>query len=371
MIGINGPVTVRRARFRCTVSGRYCFPLDEVLDLPPGEVTAYLGKRALRLATHMGFSELQDELYYQHEVNLSDSVLNRLMQRVGRVADQDRQAVVEALRALPEGVAQEEHVVAQEPIARPKRLYISCDGVMYPTRYRQPEGDGNRIVYQEMKCGTVFWQEGNATWHKRVLSSRENPERFGLSLWALAVRCGMLQAEEAVFISDGGGWCDTVAREYFRDAIRILDWYHLSEHIWEAARALYPDESVASGWASRGQGILRQSSGIGLLRYLERSRRRRSGSPAGSKGLQALDALIDYVQPRLPITEYVAYRERGLVIGSGIMESTCKQLVGKRLKGCGRQWSEGGAVAMSALISQRLNRTWDAFWASRPLHRAA
>jgi hypothetical protein len=28
-------------------------------------------------------------------------------------------------------------------------------------------------------------------------------------------------------------------------------------------------------------------------------------------------------------------------------------------------------VAMSALIAQRLNRTWDAFWETRPLQRAA
>ena len=59
------------------------------------------------------------------------------------------------------------------------------------------------------------------------------------------------------------------------------------------------------------------------------------------------------------------------VIGSGIMESTCKQLVGQRLKGSGRQWSERGALAMTALIGQRINRSWEAFWASRPIHRAA
>ena len=54
-----------------------------------------------------------------------------------------------------------------------------------------------------------------------------------------------------------------------------------------------------------------------------------------------------------------------------MMESTCKQLVATRLKGSGRQWSESGALAMAALIGQRINQQWDAFWASRPLHRAA
>ena len=84
-----------------------------------------------------------------------------------------------------------------------------------------------------------------------------------------------------------------------------------------------------------------------------------------------MDALIDYVQPLVAITDYVEYCERDFVIGSGMMESTCKQLVGKRLKGCGRQWSEAGALAMSGLISEWLNRTWETIWATRPLHQAA
>ena len=364
-------MTVRRARFRCSVDGTFYYPLDDALDLPPGEVTVSLGRRALRLATHMGFLDLQEELLYQHDVRLSDTVLDRLMHQVGGVAQQDRKEVVEALRALPEGVAREEQALSKPAIARPKRLYISCDGVMYPTRYRQVEGDRKRIVYQEMKCGTVFWQEGNSTWHKRVISSRDDAQGFGAGLWELAVRCGMLQADEVVFISDGGGWCDTVARTYFHDAERILDWYHLVEHVWEAARALHCDEQATKKWASRYTGLLRESSGIGLLGYLERCRRGHASQPDGSAGLDTLDGLIAYLGPRVPMTDYVDYRDRGLVIGSGIMESTCKQLVGKRLKGSGRQWSESGALAMTALIGQRLNRSWDAFWASRPIHRAA
>jgi hypothetical protein len=355
----------------CSVDGKFYYPLDDVLDLPPGEVTVSLAKRALRLSTRMGFSDLEEELLYQHDVRLSGTVLNRLMQQVGGVAEQDRKEAAEALQALPEGVAREEHASLKPAVASPKRLYISCDGVMYPTRYRQKEGDRKRITYQEMKCGTVFWQEGNSTWHKRAISSRDDVQGFGAGLWELAVRCGMLQADEVIFISDGGGWCDTVARTYFHDAERILDWFHLSEHVWEAARGLYRDEKAAQKWASRCLDLLHDSSGIGLLRYLERCRRTHASRSDSQSKLDALDALMGYLRPRVPITDYVYYRARGLVIGSGIMESTCKQLVGQRLKGNGRQWSEEGAVAMAALIGQRLNRSWDGFWASRPIHRAA
>ena len=369
MIGLNGLVTVRRARFRCATTGVFEYPLDTALDLPPHEVTVSLARRAMRLGTHLSFETLQDELRYQHDVRLSATILDRLMQTAGGVAERDRAQAAATLATLPVGVVREEKVLALAPIVRPKRLYISCDGVMYPTRYRQEEKGRKRLIYQEMKCGTVFWQEGT-TWHKRVVSSREEPDRFGLSLWELAVRCGMLQADEVIFISDGGAWCDTVARNHFHDATRILDWYHLSEHIWEAARVLYGDEAAQGRWVSRCQALLAEWSGIGLLRYLRRSRSARTNE-ASSAAVDAIDTLIGYLEPRQAITDYVEYREKGYAIGSGMMESTCKQLVAIRLKGSGRQWSETGALAMTALIAQRINGQWDTFWASRPLHRAA
>ena len=324
----------------------------------------------------MSFSTLQEELYYQHEVRLTDTVWDRLMQSVGQVAEGDQQAAVEELKLLPEGVGREEHSSAKAPIARPKRLYISCDGILYPTRYRQDRsdgGEGRRITYQEMKCGSVFWREGEGAWQKRTVASREDVDRFGLRLWDLAVRCGMLQADEVIFISDGGTWPDSVAKNHFHDAIRILDWYHASEHIWEAAHALYADdETAAKRWAKSCETAMWESSGIGLLRFLERSRCVRAGEAATlPMALKALDSLIEYVRPRLAIMDYVEYRAKGYVIGSGMMESTCKQVVGQRLKGSGRQWSEAGAVAMTALTVHRLNYTWEAFWASRPLQRAA
>ena len=259
-----------------------------------------LGRRALRLATHMSFATLQEELRYQHDVRLSPAILDRLMQTAGGVAERDRAQSAAELDALPVGVAREEKVLAQVPLVRPKRLYISCDGVMYPTRYRQEEKGRKRLIYQEMKCGTVFWQEGT-TWHKRVMSSREEPDRFGLSLWELAVRCGMLQADEVIFISDGGTWCDTVARNHFHDATRSLDWYHLCEHIWAAARVLFGDEAAQGRWVSRCQKLLAEWSGIGLLRYLRRNRNARTNE-ASSAAVEALDALIGYLEPRRAIS---------------------------------------------------------------------
>ena len=212
-------------------------PMDELLDLPSGDVTVSLSKRALRLATYMSFAALQEELRIQHDVRLSHSTLDRLMQMVGGVSERDRQTVTDHLQAAPVGLAREKKVAVEEVGPLPKRLYISCDGAMYPTRYRQadPEGTGEaRIVYQEMKTGTVFWETPDGQWHKRVLAGRDDPQRFGLSLWALAVRCGMLQADEVIFISDGGSWCETISEGVTRARQNLQGIYALFRGIAES-----------------------------------------------------------------------------------------------------------------------------------------
>ena len=44
--------------------------------------------------------------------------------------------------------------------------------------------------------------------------------------------------------------------------------------------------------------------------------------------------------------EYPEYEAEGWQIGSGVVESACKTVVGQRLKGAGMRWSEAGAHAV-------------------------
>jgi len=301
-------------------------------------------------------------------VRLTASTLDTLMRQAGGVAQADRQAALDVLAAVAQGCSREELVrVAREA---PQRMYVSCDGITYRTQLREadPEHKGQqRLIYQEMKVGCVYWEDARGQWHKKAVAGRDDPERFGLSLWQMAVQCGMLTCPEVIFISDGGAWCNTVAQSYFKDALRILDWYHLVEHVWEAGRLLYPqDDKAQARWVHACIDHLYDSSGIGLQRHLDRCRAHRPGKDA-----IALEDLTGYLRPRLVITDYVEYRAKGLAIGSGMMESTCKQVVGQRMKGPGMQWSEAGALAIAQLVTHRLNGTWNAFWASRPLQRAA
>jgi hypothetical protein len=368
LMGLDGPITIRRARFQCEKTGDMVVPLDELLDLPPGESTPSLAQRSQRLGTRMSFAELQEEMLAQHDVKLTDSALDEQMQAVGGVAETDWQTRVSELALLPRGVEREQQVTVQRPV--PQRLYISCDGITYRTCYREDDPEHpkeKRMIFQEMKVGAVYWQDEKERWHKQVVTGREEPEGFGLRLWALAVQCGMLDCPEVIFISDGGIWCSSVADLYFKGATRILDWYHLSEYIWDAGRELHPgNPKETKRWVATCLKLLRRRGGSSLQAHLDAYR-----ATCGQQRTDALDKLISYLRPRHGITDYPTYRNKGWVIGSGMIESSCKQVVGQRLKGAGMQWSEEGALAMAALVCHRINGTWKQFWDSRPLQRAA
>ena len=109
----------------------------------------------------------------------------------------------------------------------------------------------------------------------------------------------------------------------------------------------------------QAQALLRDTGGEGLLPWLRKQR-------SSTRGLKrkALNGLIGYVQSRSELMEYPDYRARGWQIGTGMIESTAKQLVGLRLKGPGMHWSEAGALAVTALRAHSLNHHWHRFWSN-------
>ena len=65
---------------------------------------------------------------------------------------------------------------------------------------------------------------------------------------------------------------------------------------------------------------------------------------------EAVAACIDYFEANKDRMRYDLCRERGLPVGSGVVESACKQIVGSRFKRAGCRWSpKAGANALLAV----------------------
>ena len=74
---------------------------------------------------------------------------------------------------------------------------------------------------------------------------------------------------------------------------------------------------------------------------------------------------IGYFEENAGRMKYSEYKEKGLFVGSGVIETGCKTIVGKHLKQSGMRWSVRGADAIIALRCRILSGRFDEYWEHR------
>lgn len=354
---MTGLVTYERRRYRCGVCGHEVHAGDAQIQCGRHRVTMPLAKRICQLATTEHFTRLPQLVLDQHGIEIGHEEIAEIVHEVGGHADRRRRAEAASFRSGP--CAER---TWPEPEARPARIHVSCDGVMYCTNQREadPKHPGERrLTWQQMRVGCVYWQDDKDQWHKRMIWGREDVPEFGAALYRLACQCGYRQAQERLYTCDGGDWCWTIHALYFSEATGILDWYHASEHVWKTAHGLFAEQNAATSWADQALALMRDEGGGGLLAWLSRQLAGRRG-----RARKAVNELITYVRSKQQLMDYPTYRSHDWPIGSGMIESTGKQLVGQRLKGPGMHWTEAGALAVTALRATDLNGAWNPFWDS-------
>ena len=78
-----------------------------------------------------------------------------------------------------------------------------------------------------------------------------------------------------------------------------------------------------------------------------------------------LDTALGYFEHNAPRMRYRWFRSRGLFVGSGVVESGCKAVIGQRLKLSGMRWTVTGADAIATLRCQQASRPEDRIWPAR------
>lgn len=347
----SGEVTFERRRYQCRSCGQCQTPADAVVRCGRHRMTRHLAKQICQLATLEHFTRLEQLMADQHSVHIGHDEMFQLVHDVGGTVDMQRQVAAKRAAEHPSTVTAQIH---------PRQVYVSCDGIMYCTNEREPcpaNPEENRLIWRQMRVGCVYWQDEKECWHKKVIWGQEELQTFAASLYRLACECGYREAEEKIFASDGGEWCWGIHEKYFADAVGILDWYHASEHVWDCGKALFSEAEQTGEWVDQALGLLRSKGGDGLVDWLQPQL-----SGLRSKRRSALNSLLGYFRSRVGITNYPTYRARNWQIGTGMIESTAKQLVGIRLKGPGMHWSQLGASAITALRAHNLNNNWHYLW---------
>jgi hypothetical protein len=351
-----GDLDVRRARFRCEHCGAERYPQDERLRFRGHALSWPLAKVVSRLGAQLPFAQACGNLRVDYGVSLSKQTAQTVCEHAGvaLVDEEDRQRV--AVMSLP--VAERPAALPDSEIS-PEKAYLFGDGTMI-----HAAGDWHEIRVASVATTDAEDAPLMVDHRARFLSCAE----FGWQLLFLARRAGYHRAKSRAFIADGARWLWEVASSQFPDAVQILDWYHLSEHIHQAAAVLYGEGSQAAKEFSQmrldelWEGRVKDT--LATLQVLRKSFR------AASKR-ETLRQLSGYLENNRSRIDYPRYRELGLRIGSGQVEGACKTLVGLRCKQAGmRNWTKRGAEGVLRLRAALQTGRYDDLW-SHPATTAA
>jgi hypothetical protein len=323
------------------------FPLDEQLDLSRSGFSHELSKQMVWLSALLPYEQCEQVMERIGERSVSDSSIWRQSQVYGEQmrAEVERQRQQVSVERIQLPVARHDHS---------QRKAVSMDGGMVNIR---AEG------WRELKVGAVFDVEtrlernphtqhldemahGVNVHYTAVMGSKDD---FKPALWALAVQHDLPTARNRSVVADGALWIWDVAEDICPDGQQVVDWFHAVEHLSEAAHAFYPNPDHTAkrkSWLKTHKdhlymgrihqiiAALHQHQRADLALYFERHQRR---------------------------MQYLEFRENGLPIGSGTVESGVKQYK-QRLCGTGMRWNTDTAQRMLVIRSASLSGQFDVLW---------
>jgi hypothetical protein len=119
-----------------------------------------------------------------------------------------------------------------------------------------------------------------------------------------------------------------------------VDFYHAAQNLWKAAKSWLDGRTQqARDWFTTARRRLRPGQVNEVLIDLQAALEL-EGLPASAR--DTLTNLYNYLDKHRDHLDYAKFKELGLPIGSGMVESACKWLIQQRFKGVGMRWSEDG-----------------------------
>jgi hypothetical protein len=279
------------------------------------------------------------------------STLHRLVQHLGAEAEAQTQ---QRLQELPEPI---------DPQRGASELAVfMLDGWLVRQRgpgWGKKKTKQSRVEWHELKTGVFYFSEQAARTaggrgmlsDKVVVSWQGEPVELGRRLHWEALRRGSGKAKASVVVADGSAWIWNVAADRWGKATQILDFYHGSEHLWNLGRALFGQEQAAP-WVEPRCHRLRHGKESQVLQEIAAIKR-----PRGEAG-KIVSQEKNYFASQAERMHYRSFARRGLPIGSGAVESACRQKQ-CRFKRSGQFWTEQGLRHLLALDQARQNKHWE------------
>jgi len=338
-------------------------PLDDEFGIIPGEITPELARLLAITGAELPYGESRKLVKEFLLLELSPNSVREETQRFGQYQqEREKQLMVQTQN---ENYLQKRTQI-EKAMKHAKRLYGSLDGAH--VRINDPAEDED---WREVKVGCWYEVEAvpssqkNAHQHKMEAIGKQalrakgqqyycdiqKADDFAPLFWATGCQAKVDLAEEVVFLGDGAKWIWKLVTYFYPKAVQIVDWFHAEERLETVAKDAFPKSSERKEWLENIRYDLWEGSIESVIRACEL---------LALHSKEATEARTCFYNNKKRM-QYDRFREEGYMIGSGTIESACKQIVSHRLRCSGAQWKVEGArltaKARAAWLSK--NNDWE------------
>ena len=374
-----GIVTIRRARGWCRRCKCWRFPADELLGLAQtGSCSPGVQEMAALAVSKLPVAEASAIIERLTGVKLPRATLDREARRQGKRAEQQRQAMDEQ---MSRGGGKEQLVgeFRCQGQVEPFTLVIELDAWNIRERNEAQWGRTEQLRQGGQEPEWWHWVYGGTCFRlsqrvqtpggrsvilsRGTVMTRGGIDALKQQIWAEAKRHGLDQAQDVLVIGDAAVWIWKLREDRFSGARQRLDPWHALQHLWAVAHALYPkDDAAAAAWIKPLQDKLLDSKGVEVIDELDAILHTLRGPRR-----KAVQAERNYLQNNRERLDYQGAKERGEPLGSGAMESTCKQYQ-CRFHRSGQFWTTEGDEALMCLETFWRNGRWSLLFPHVPAH---
>lgn len=351
-----GEHLLRRNQHYCEDCKSSFYPADDLLGLPKdADVTLELARKILDMGLNdpLEFGAERWNFHYPH-IEISSNQIRGVVERT-----------FEKMKSCNE-------VLLQTSLLAPKEvdddiLYVMNDGGMLPMQGGE---------WRECKSGVIFRGKNHVPTSEtkrgmilapRYISTLQRQQEFKKELEAALSVENIFSAKRVVWVADGakGNWA--LADALAPGATQILDFYHALEHASDAAKIFFGEGHIGVELFREGVKILLLSGDLKTLfsqlkEYLKLADTQESR--------ESFRKLIGYYRNNAKRMKYAEYLADGLMIGSGVMESSHRHVIQRRMKLAGQHWSLSGGDAMARMRAAYKTSGPHAFFhAIRAAHR--
>ena len=395
---IFGPLEIPRYVYRTRAKqvAEYV-PTDELLRLPVGEQSYVLEDWSQRLTTNQPYAEARDILRELLGVEMTVRALEQINHRLAKHVNpywdsatpppSEEEGEILVVSADGKGVPMrqnqqdryEQELGKKKPKRRWKLVYektkkrgtsgvpksrkqMAYLGVVYSVNrfIRRPEEileEFQRKAKQENRPQPQhkrFRAEMNDIWENQI--SYGQPRLFDWLAAEVQAR-DPEQRKTVVCLMDGQQSLWYWKRQRLKDAVGIVDIYHVLEKLWDAAHCFHRESSLeAEAFVHKYLRIMLEGntgSVVGVFRRFAKTL-------AGAKK-KNLENVIRFFHRNKQYMRYGTYIKAGYPIGSGVVEGGCRHVVRDRMELSGMRWNVAGAQDMLRLRTTKIAGDWKPF----------